>query len=82
VAAPGEIPAAVFAAGQALYLAAATVLLVLGRERALLGALVPLAGAVPAFRWDLPDPLRTGLLLASLAATAVLAALALRPGLP
>ncbi|MFF5387342.1 hypothetical protein ACFY5H_03090 [Streptomyces sp. NPDC013012] len=81
VAAPGEIPAAVFAAGQALYLAAATVLLVLGRERALLGALVPLAGAVPAFRWDLPDPLRTGLLLASLTATTVLAVLVLRPGL-
>lgn len=56
VAAPGEGPAAVFAAGQALYLAAATVLLVLGRERALLGALVPLAGAVPAFHRDLPDP--------------------------
>ncbi|MEU0231530.1 MULTISPECIES: hypothetical protein [unclassified Streptomyces] len=81
VAAPGETPAVVFAAGQALYLAAATVLLVLGREKALLGALVPLAGAVPAFRWDLPDPLRTGLLLLSLAATGVLAALALRPGL-
>ncbi|MZE49984.1 hypothetical protein GTY86_01335, partial [Streptomyces sp. SID5770] len=81
VAAPGETPAAVFAAGQALYLAAATVLLVLGRERALLGALVPLAGAVPAFRWDLPGPLRIGLLLASLTAAVVLAALVLRPGL-
>ncbi|MCZ0979387.1 hypothetical protein O1L60_10490 [Streptomyces diastatochromogenes] len=46
-AAPGETPAAVFAAGQSLYLAAATVLLVLGRERALLGALLPLTGALP-----------------------------------
>ncbi|MGJ7416269.1 hypothetical protein AB9128_10520 [Streptomyces cinereoruber] len=81
VAAPGETPAAVFAAGQALYLAAATVLLVLGRERALLGALVPLAGALPAFRWDLPGFLRIGLLLASLTAAVVLAALVLRPGL-
>ncbi|MGW5775182.1 hypothetical protein [Streptomyces sp. NPDC003863] len=79
-AAPGELPAAVFAAGQSLYLAAATVLLVLGRERALLGALLPLGGAVPALRWDLPDVLRAGLLLASLAASVALAALVLRPG--
>ncbi|MFF0554974.1 hypothetical protein [Streptomyces sp. NPDC004266] len=77
---PGETPAAVFAAGQSLYLAAATVLLVLGRERALLCALLPLAGAVPAFRWDLPDALRAGLLLASLAASVALAAVVLRPG--
>ncbi|MFE7552203.1 hypothetical protein [Streptomyces gardneri] len=80
VAAPGELPAALFAAGQSLYLAAATVLLVLGRERALLLALLPLAGAVPAFRWDLPDLLRGGLLLASLTAAVVFAALVLRPG--
>ncbi|MER5205385.1 hypothetical protein [Streptomyces sp. NPDC002825] len=80
-AAPGETPSAVFAAGQSLYLAAATVLLVLGRERALLCALLPLTGAVPAFRWDLPDALRAGLLLASLTASAVFAALVLRPGL-
>ncbi|MEX0173265.1 hypothetical protein [Streptomyces sp. LMG1-1-1.1] len=80
VAGPGETPAAVFAAGQSLYLAAATVLLVLGRERALLCALSPLAGAVPAFHWDLPDALRAGLLLASLAASAACAALVLRPG--
>ncbi|MEU6169347.1 hypothetical protein [Streptomyces tanashiensis] len=77
---PGEIPAAVFAAGQSLYLAAATVLLVLGRERALLCALLPLAGAVPAFRWDLPDALRAALLLATLAASVAFAALVLRPG--
>ncbi|MFD3337278.1 hypothetical protein ACFWV1_32280 [Streptomyces sp. NPDC058700] len=79
-AAPGETPAALFAAGQSLYLAAATVLLVLGRERALLCALLPLAGAVPAFRWDLPGPLRAALLLAALTAGVVLAALVLRPG--
>ncbi|MEV8626582.1 hypothetical protein [Streptomyces sp. NPDC051079] len=76
---PGEGPAALFGAGQAVYLGAATVLLVLGRERALLGALLPLAGAVPAFRHDLPEPLRIALLLASLGATTVCAALALRP---
>lgn len=79
-AAPGETPAALFAAGQSLYLAAATVLLVLGRERALLCALLPLAGAIPAFRWDLPDLLRAGLLLTSLTAAVAFAALVLRPG--
>ncbi|MEU8622133.1 hypothetical protein [Streptomyces sp. NPDC048623] len=81
-AAPGEGPAALFGAGQALYLAAATVLLVLGRERALLVALSPLAGAVPAFRYDLPEPLRVTLLLLSLAATTGFAALVLRPARP
>ncbi|MFB7515946.1 hypothetical protein [Streptomyces sp. NPDC056144] len=78
--APGELPAVLFGAWQGFYLAAATVLLVLGRERALLCALSPLAGAFPALRWDLPAPLRTGLLLASLAAAAAFAAHALRPG--
>ncbi|MGW5424491.1 hypothetical protein [Streptomyces sp. NPDC003943] len=77
---PGEGPAALFGAGQAVYLAAATVLLVLGRERALLAALLPLAGAVPAFRYDLPEPLRIALLLLSLAATTVFAGLTLRGG--
>ncbi|MFF5972478.1 hypothetical protein ACFY7C_13270 [Streptomyces sp. NPDC012769] len=78
---PGEGSAVLFGAGQALYLAAATVLLVLGRERALLCALLPLAGAVPAFRHDLPEPLRLGLLLLSLTATVAFAALVLRPGM-
>ncbi|MET9956357.1 hypothetical protein ABZ135_33090 [Streptomyces sp. NPDC006339] len=78
---PGEGPAVLFGTGQALYLAAATVLLVLGRERALLCALLPLAGAVPAFRHDLPEPLRIALLLLSLTATVAFAALVLRPGL-
>ncbi|MEV5973638.1 hypothetical protein [Streptomyces sp. NPDC051921] len=78
---PGERPAALFGAGQALYLAAATVLLVLGRERALLVSLLPLAGVVPAFRHDLPEALRVALLLLSLTASTVFAALVLRPGL-
>ncbi|TLQ46450.1 hypothetical protein [Streptomyces marianii] len=45
-AAPVHVPALLFAAGQSLYLAAATVLLVLGRERVLLPALLPLVGGV------------------------------------
>ncbi|MFC9731945.1 hypothetical protein [Streptomyces roseolus] len=76
----GELPAAVFAAGQSLYLGAATVLLVLGRERALLAALLPLLGALPALRWDLPDPLRVALPALSLTAACLVAARALRPG--
>lgn len=68
---PGELPAAGFAAGQAVYLAAATVLLALGRERDLLCALLPMAaGAAATVALDLPDALRTGLLLLSLAAAA------------
>ncbi|MFF7810648.1 hypothetical protein ACFZCF_01785 [Streptomyces sp. NPDC007945] len=76
----GELPAALFAAGQSLYLGAATVLLVLGRERALLAALLPLLGALPALRWDLPDPLRVALPTLSLTAACLVAARALRPG--
>ncbi|MFJ3584043.1 hypothetical protein ACIPPS_17630 [Streptomyces sp. NPDC090127] len=79
---PGQWPVVVFAAGQSLYLAAATVLLVLGRERALLCALVPLAGAVPAFHHDLPDALRAGLPALSLAAAVTFAAQVLRGGGP
>ncbi|MER5885229.1 hypothetical protein ABT160_15480 [Streptomyces sp. NPDC001941] len=82
-AAPGEAGAALFAAGQALYLAAATVLLVLGRERALLLALAPTAaGALPALSHDPPVPLRVGLLLLSLGAAVGLAAHALLPAGP
>ncbi|KUH39369.1 MULTISPECIES: hypothetical protein [Streptomyces] len=84
---PGEWGAVVFAAGQALYLAAATVLLVLGRERSLFGALLPLAGgalAVPVTA--LPAAARTALILASLLAAVALAARALAvetaPGAP
>ncbi|MER7665735.1 hypothetical protein [Streptomyces sp. NPDC096193] len=76
-ASPGQWQAAAFAAAQALYLSAATVLLVLGRERALLYALSPMtAGAVWAMRADLPVVLRTALLLCSLAAAICLAAVA------
>lgn len=63
-----------FAAGQALYVGAATVLLVLGRERVLLAALGPMAaGAVLSLFVGLPVPLRVALLLLSLAAACALA---------
>ncbi|WHM39032.1 hypothetical protein [Streptomyces sp. BPTC-684] len=68
---PGELSAASFAAGQAVYLAAATVLLAMGRERDLLVALLPMAaGAAGTVAVDPPEVLRTGLLLLSLAAAA------------
>lgn len=71
---PGEWPAAAFASAQALYLAAATVLLVMGRERALFCALLPMtAGAALALSYDLAVSLRTGLLLLSLVCAVVLA---------
>ncbi|MFF3321948.1 hypothetical protein [Streptomyces sp. NPDC002889] len=76
---PGQWPAAAFATAQALYLAAATVLLALGRERALLYALLPMtAGAVASTAHDVPSWLGTALLLVSLVATTLLAARALR----
>ncbi|MEU0374586.1 hypothetical protein ABZ070_31040 [Streptomyces sp. NPDC006283] len=65
---------AVFAAGQCCYLAAATVLLVLGRERVLLAALLPVAAGaatVPVVRP--PVPLAVALLLATVVAAAVAA---------
>ncbi|GHI90065.1 hypothetical protein [Streptomyces xanthophaeus] len=63
-----------FAAGQALYVGAATVLLVLGRERVLLCALAPMAaGAVLALFVDLPVPVRVTLLVVSLIAACTLA---------
>ncbi|WP_455355462.1 hypothetical protein [Streptomyces sp. SYSU K217416] len=75
---PGPGSAAVFAAGQSLYLGAATVLLVLGRERALLYALLPMAaGAAATPVLALPTPARTALLLTSLLAALTLAARAL-----
>ncbi|MEU0273726.1 hypothetical protein [Streptomyces sp. NPDC006307] len=77
---PGEWGAAAFAAGQALYLAAATVLLVLDREKALLGALLPLAAGAPvAFWYDPPLAVRTALLLTSLVAAVALALRVLVP---
>ncbi|WP_455361716.1 hypothetical protein [Streptomyces sp. SYSU K21746] len=72
---PGPGSAAVFAAGQSLYLGAATVLLVLGRERALLYALLPMAaGAAATPVLALPTPARAALLLTSLLAALTLAA--------
>ncbi|KMS69817.1 membrane protein [Streptomyces viridochromogenes] len=67
-------PAAVaFAAGQSVYLGAATVLLVMGRERALLAALLPMAaGAVTALVHPVPDAARLVLLLGSLAVVVLL----------
>ncbi|MBB1261190.1 hypothetical protein [Streptomyces alkaliterrae] len=69
-------PVWVFCVGQAGYLAGATVLLVLGHERALLAALLPVtAGGVLSALRDLPDAWRAALLGASLAAVLVLAVL-------
>ncbi|MER5526925.1 hypothetical protein ABT075_20380 [Streptomyces sp. NPDC002677] len=68
----GAVPA--FAAGEALYLAAATVLLVLGREQHLLIALVPTAAGaacVPLWR---PGPVPVAVLLLVTVAASVLAA--------
>ncbi|MFD3323959.1 hypothetical protein [Streptomyces sp. NPDC058701] len=75
LAVPGGPPFSyAFAAGQALYVGAATVLLVLGRERVLLAALGPMAaGAVLALFVDLPVPVRMTLLAVSLAAACTLA---------
>ncbi|GGN84364.1 hypothetical protein GCM10011579_074150 [Streptomyces albiflavescens] len=74
---PGAVA---FAAGQSCYLGAATVLLVMGRERALLTALSPMtAGAVLALVHPVPDLARATLLLGSLAAVALLALLEVAP---
>ncbi|MFD3543094.1 hypothetical protein ACFWUQ_26865 [Streptomyces sp. NPDC058662] len=75
LAVPGGPPFSyAFAAGQALYVGAATVLLVLGRERLLLAALGPMAaGAAAALVTDPPVPLRVGLLAVSLLAACALA---------
>lgn len=74
VAGRGDLGAVAFAAGQSCYLGAATVLLVLGRERALLAALLPMAaGAVFALGRPVPDWSRWVLLAGSLTAVAFLA---------
>lgn len=75
MAVPGGPPFSyAFAAGQALYVGAATVLLVLGRERVLLRALGPMAaGALLALFVDLPVPVRVTLLVVSLLAACTLA---------
>ncbi|MFE6482534.1 hypothetical protein ACFVGN_06295 [Streptomyces sp. NPDC057757] len=70
---PGTMTA--FAAGQAVYLAAGTVLLVLGRERDLLVALTPtVAGAASLLLWDPGQLAVIGLLLATVAGAVALAA--------
>lgn len=84
---PGQWVAVAFAAGQSLYLGAATVLLVLDREKALFGSLLPLtAGAAGALWTTLPAAVRIALLFASLVAAIGLAARALAvetaPGVP
>ncbi|MFD5226948.1 hypothetical protein ACFWJ5_00090 [Streptomyces qaidamensis] len=79
----GAAPAVVaFAAGQSCYLAAATVLLVMGRERLLLLALAPMAtGAVVSLADPLPETAGLALLLGSLAAVAVLGLREVAPAL-
>ncbi|MEU1673462.1 hypothetical protein ABZ752_15700 [Streptomyces roseifaciens] len=84
---PGLPGVSAFAAGQALYLAAATVLLVLGRERLLLLTLAPTAaGGAALLAVRPPDALRVALLLATaggvLAAAAHEAVRARREGRP
>ncbi|MGW1641283.1 hypothetical protein [Streptomyces lavendulae] len=67
------------AAAQSLYLAAAGVLLVLGRETLLLAALAPLAAGAAVLPWWEPGPLvRAGLTLLALAATVAAAGRTLR----
>ncbi|MFE9413153.1 hypothetical protein ACFYN0_30830 [Streptomyces sp. NPDC006704] len=74
VAGPDDLPGAAFAAGQCCYLAAATALLVLGRERALFWALLPLTlGLLP----GLPSAAGPLLLLVSLGSAVTLAVRAL-----
>ncbi|MYR22804.1 hypothetical protein [Streptomyces sp. SID6137] len=75
----GGGPVLLAVAAQSLYLAAAGVLLVLAREKALLAALSPLlAGAACLLRWD-PGPLpRLGLPLLALLGTLAVTAHALR----
>ncbi|MET9412320.1 hypothetical protein ABZX90_42445 [Streptomyces sp. NPDC002935] len=72
--------AVAFAAGQSGYLGAATVLLVMGRERTLLAALTPMtAGAIVTVFHPVPDLARVALLLGSLAAVALLGLLEVAP---
>ncbi|MFE5918081.1 hypothetical protein [Streptomyces sp. NPDC056468] len=72
---PADGPSAIaVAAAQSLYLAGASVLLVLGRERLLLAALSPLIAGAAVLPWWEPGPvLRVGLPLLALLATSVAA---------
>ncbi|MBT2489515.1 hypothetical protein J7E96_13510 [Streptomyces sp. ISL-96] len=77
VSGPGT--AAAFAAGQSCYVAAATVLLVLGRERTLALTLLPVAaGAVCLLWWRTPVAVSSGLLLVTVALAALAAGHAIR----
>jgi hypothetical protein len=70
----GPLASLLFAAGQSGYLAAATVLLVLGREKSLLVALAPSAlGAGVVLAVDVPQAVRTAVLLATLGLALALA---------
>lgn len=72
-------PVTLVAGAQSVYLAAAGVLLVLGRERLLLAALSPLiAGAAVLPWWEPGRELRAGLPLLALLATLVVCGVALR----
>ncbi|GAA2979254.1 MULTISPECIES: hypothetical protein [Streptomyces] len=74
----GSGPTALFVAGQSVYLAGAGVLLVLGRERLLLAALVPVVAVAAALPWWEPGALaRAGIPLLSVVGTAVAAGWAL-----
>ncbi|MGW5613220.1 hypothetical protein [Streptomyces sp. NPDC003877] len=79
----GAPPAVIaFAAGQSCYLAAATVLLVMGRERHLLVALAPMAsGAVLSLADPLPAVASLALLAGSLTVAGVLALREVAPAL-
>ncbi|WLW55654.1 hypothetical protein [Streptomyces sp. YU58] len=80
VAGLGDLNAVAFAAGQSVYLGAATILLVMGRERRLLAALLPMAvGAAIDLVHPVPDAARLALLLGSLAVVAVLGFLEVAP---
>ncbi|MFF6784796.1 hypothetical protein [Streptomyces sp. NPDC012510] len=83
LAARGDDAGAVaFAAGQSCYLGAATVLLVTGRERALLHSLSPMAaGALFALARQVPDWSRLTLLAGSLSVVVVLAVHEVAPAL-
>ncbi|MFF7979037.1 hypothetical protein ACFZDK_07880 [Streptomyces sp. NPDC007901] len=72
--------ATAFAAAQSCYLGASSVLLVMGRERALLAALSPMtAGALVALVHPVPEPASLTLLLTSLTAVATLAFVEVAP---
>ncbi|MGQ4384095.1 hypothetical protein [Streptomyces sp. SAS_270] len=73
--APAHPGTVAFAAGQSCYLGAATILLVTGRERALLAALLPMtAGTALAVLHPIPVWARAALLLGSLTTVALTAA--------